>query len=101
MCNGFVVRDNTKGYGLNVEIEGYLPEKDEPTVIVDDVLTTGASVLRTASIVEGTGAKVVAVCVMVDREEGGRGILESCGYRVYPCFTLSEIREIKRKGKWT
>ena len=49
-------------------------------IIVDDVLTTGSSILSAAEAVEELEAQVSAVYVLVDRGEGGREALQQAGY---------------------
>jgi orotate phosphoribosyltransferase len=48
--------------------------------IVDDVLTTGGSVLKAIEAVEAAKCKVVKVIVLVDRGEGGSDKLKKEGY---------------------
>lgn len=48
---------------------GFEVEEGENILVVDDVLTTGTSVLETTAAVEGRKGKVVAVAVLVDRRE--------------------------------
>ena len=75
----FVVREETKGYGTNRRIEGHLKEGAR-VAILEDVLTTGGSVMKAIKAVEAAGAKVVKVIAIVDRDEGGRRMLEDAGY---------------------
>jgi orotate phosphoribosyltransferase len=48
---------------------GFEIEKNENILVVDDVLTTGGSILETTRAVEKHRGKVVAVAVLVDRRE--------------------------------
>ena len=88
----FYVRKESKGHGMQKRIEG--PELPDglPVLLVDDVLTTGGSLLAAAEAVrEDTGADVRGVIVLVDREEGGRERLEAAGLEVIPLFRRSEF----------
>jgi len=47
--------------------------------------------LKAIQAVEEEGGKVAFVLVLVDREEGGRGNIESKGYPVTSAFTRTEL----------
>ncbi len=49
---------------------GFLLNKDDRVLIVDDVLTTGGSIQETLRAIEPTGAQVVGVGVFIDRSAG-------------------------------
>jgi orotate phosphoribosyltransferase len=66
---GFMVRKEPKAHGRQRLIEGAV-KRDSHVVIVDDVVTTGSSVLKAIRAAEDEGAKVVKVYILVDREEG-------------------------------
>ncbi len=87
---GFIVRKEEKPHGSRRFIEGPLYEGDR-VVIVEDVITTGASSLKAISAAEGEGAIVKGVFCIVDREEGGRSFLEEKGYRVNAIFKRDDI----------
>ena len=75
----FIVREVAKEHGTMRQIEGHLKEGSR-VVIVDDVLTTGGSVLKAIEAVEEVKCKVVKVMVLVDRREGGSDRLKKEGY---------------------
>jgi orotate phosphoribosyltransferase len=60
-------------------------------VVIEDVITTGGSALRAAEAVQRAGAVVSGILALVDREEGGRDVLESHGFPVICLATLSEL----------
>jgi orotate phosphoribosyltransferase len=60
------------------------------TVVIDDVFTQGASVLKAVEAVEQAGAEVAAVSCIVDRLEGARERLAS-RYRYLPIFTIRDF----------
>lgn len=66
---GFFVRKQPKAHGLRVAVEGNVP-RDADVVIVEDVTTTGKSVLETIRALDGLGARVLGVVTVVDRGEG-------------------------------
>lgn len=75
----FIVREEPKAHGTRRKIEGHL-EKGMKVAIVDDVITTGGSVLKAIQAVEEEGCKVEKVIVIVDRMEGGSKDLIEHGY---------------------
>ena len=60
-------------------------------VVIEDVITTGGSALRAAEAIQQSGATVSGILALVDREEGGRAILEAQGFQVICLATLSEL----------
>src|SRR5688500_11104134 len=86
----FTVRKESKAHGTGKQIEGPLVSGDH-VVIVEDVITTGGSAGRAAEAVTRTGAIILGVLALVDREEGGREHLESLGFHVQALTTASEI----------
>ncbi len=83
------VRSEKKGYGLGKLVEGLVSGKK--ALIVDDVATTGGSVLRAASAVKEAGGEPVAVLVIIDREEGARSSVESQGLKFKSLIRASEL----------
>ncbi len=75
----FIVRDERKEHGTKRKIEGHLQEGYR-VVIVDDVITTGGSVIKAIEAAEEAGCEVVKVIVIVDRHEGGSDKLKDKGY---------------------
>ena len=76
---GFVVRDRPKSHGTTQIIEGHLPPNGRAAV-VDDVCSTGASLLRAIQAVEAEGCVVVKVAVILDRNAGGSQDIRNRGY---------------------
>jgi orotate phosphoribosyltransferase len=87
---GFIVRKEAKAHGLQNRIEGHLPEGAR-VVIVEDVLTTGGSVLQAIRVVEEAGAEVARVIGVVDRLEGARERFAAEGYPFTPIFTKADL----------
>jgi orotate phosphoribosyltransferase len=83
----FYVRKEPKGHGMGKRIEGPPLAPGARALIVDDVITTGGSILRARdALLEDAGAEVVGAMAVVDREEGGREALEKQGLRVISLF---------------
>ena len=66
----FIVRKETKDHGMQRMIEGPALEPGDKVIMVEDVITTGGSVLKAIKEVEKLGAKVVKTLCLVDRNEG-------------------------------
>ena len=89
--NAFIVRKEVKKHGTQKFIEGPL-QKNSRVVIVDDVVTTGNSLVNSIQKVKEEGCKVVAVIALVDRLEGAREAVESQNCQFSPIFTRDDIR---------
>jgi orotate phosphoribosyltransferase len=85
---GFFVRKQAKGHGSQSRVEGQVKAGDRVAVI-DDVLTTGGSVLQAIEEIEKLGACVVRVVCIVDRLQGAREALAKYDYR--PLFTIEDL----------
>lgn len=90
LVRAFTVRKEAKQHGTGRLIEGPMREGDR-VIIIEDVITTGGSALRAAEAVQRGGAEVSGILALVDREEGGRGVLEGQGFAVICLATLSEL----------
>ena len=85
----FIVRKEAKKHGMQKMIEGPALEKGDHVVIVEDVITTGGSVLQAIQEVEKLGAKVARVICLVDRSEGSSASLAP--YNFTPIFTVTDL----------
>lgn len=87
----FVIRKEPKKHGRGLQVEGNVEAGDE-VVIVDDVLTTGGSVIKAIDIAREAGLKILAVVVVLDRcEHNGRENVEKLGYPVYSLLTVKDF----------
>ena len=85
---GFFVRKQAKSHGSQERIEGVL-KPGMRVAVLDDVLTTGGSVLQAIGEIDKAGAHVVAVLCIVDRLEGARAALAQYDFR--PIFTIRDL----------
>jgi len=85
---GFFVRKEAKGHGAKQRVEGEVKSGDR-IAIIDDVLTTGGSVLQAIAEVEKIGATVLRIVCVVDRLQGAREAL--AGYDFRPLFTIRDF----------
>ena len=88
--DAFTVRKQPKTHGTGKRIEGCFAA-GSPVVVVEDVITTGGSAHEAIVAVESEGGQVLGVLAVVDREEGGRGVLERAGYAVEALVTASDL----------
>jgi orotate phosphoribosyltransferase len=88
----FIIRKEPKGHGKGLWIEGdKAVPKGTRVAIIEDVVTTGGSLLKAIKVAEDHGLKVVQALTLVDREEGGKEQLAEAGYALEAVFTRSEI----------
>jgi orotate phosphoribosyltransferase len=90
---GFIVRKQAKEHGTLSLVEGPVREGDR-AVIVEDVLTTGASSLKAIQAVREAGCVVERVLVVVDRGQGGVENLKKAGCRVEAIFSVDELLRV-------
>lgn len=90
LVRAFTVRKEAKQHGTGRLIEGPMREGDR-VVVIEDVITTGGSALKAADAVQRAGARISGIMALVDREEGGRAVLEGRGFEVACLATLSQL----------
>lgn len=88
----FLVRKEPKGHGTGQWIEGLssLPAGAK-VVVLEDVITTGASTLKAIERVRTEGLVPVGAFAVVDRLEGGRESVEATGVPVVSLFSRSDF----------
>ncbi|MFU8797616.1 MAG: orotate phosphoribosyltransferase [Gammaproteobacteria bacterium] len=83
-------RKEAKDYGTKKMIEGvYQP--GQSCLVIEDVVTTGTSILETIKDLEEAGLKVKNIVAILDREQGAKQILRDRGYEFSSLLTLNEI----------
>lgn len=96
-----IKRKEAKVYGTKKMIEG-IYTKGQNCLLVEDVITSGKSLLETIPEIEDEGITVSDIVVVLDREQGGKEMLEGKGYRVHTLFTISEVcKMLKEEGHLT
>ena len=85
-------RKTAKSYGTGKNVEGRW-SIGQTAVVIDDLITSGDSVLETIAAVKAAGLHVHDAVVLIDREQGGREMLAKQGYHVQPVMTLRQLLE--------
>lgn len=87
-----MIRKEKKGYGTSKLIEGDLLEGDN-VILVEDVTTTGGSLLKAINAITDNGGLVKKAFVVVDREEGAMETFANEGIVLEPLISVSEFFE--------
>jgi orotate phosphoribosyltransferase len=88
----FIVRKEVKGHGTGKRIEGPALSPEDRVVVVDDVITSGGSIIKAIEAVRSeVGCEVVKAIALVDRLEGGTENIEALGVKVDPIFTIKDF----------
>lgn len=88
--NAFSVRKATKEHGTGGRVVGAVNPGDR-VVVLEDVVTTGASVLQAVAAAREFGLEVLKVLVLVDRQEGGREAVLKEVPEVEAIYTLKDL----------
>ncbi|MXV62023.1 orotate phosphoribosyltransferase [Natronorubrum sp. JWXQ-INN-674] len=85
-----IARKQRKDYGTSNLVEGRL-EDGEEVVVLEDIVTTGTSLVDAIEALRDAGATVDRALVVVDREEGGRENVEDADVEMESLVTASEL----------
>lgn len=92
--SGLLVRKQSKGHGTGQYVEGMGNFRQGDSVaMLEDVVTTGGSLLTACARVADCGLNIAAVCCILDREEGGRQAIAEAGYNLLSLYTRKELLE--------
>ena len=86
-------RPEPKRYGTGQQIEGKW-EVGQWAVILDDLITSGDSLLQGIAFLKAAGLRVANAVVLIDREQGGREALEAQGYQLHRAMTIGQLLAI-------
>ncbi len=89
--DAFIVRKEPKGHGTGQWIESAGLAAGSPVVILEDVVTTGASTLRAIERAREGGLTVLHALGLVDRLEGGREAITATGVALDTLFTRRDF----------
>ena len=82
-------RQARKEHGVRKKIEGIL-ERNDRVLIIDDLITTGESVIESAEVVRDQGGVVNELVVLLDREQEGQQILRKNRIESHFLFKISD-----------
>lgn len=83
-------RKEAKEHGTKKTIEGPFVV-GENVLVIDDVITDGASKIEAIEPLKEAGLDVTDILVVLDREQGGAKIMEKAGYKLHSIFKLTEV----------
>ncbi len=83
-------RKEPKNYGTKQQIEGAFTPKQR-CLIIEDVVTSGTSILETATDLENAGLVIQDVVTLINRDQGGKENLAKRHITLHAALTLDEI----------
>jgi orotate phosphoribosyltransferase len=86
----FVVRKEVKQHGTMKPIEGPLAAPCK-VVIIDDVITTGGSIMKAIDAVKAVGCEVLLAICVLDRNAGAAEMMAKLGIAYRPLVTLADL----------
>ncbi len=95
----FFNRKEAKDHGEGGTLVGYVPQKSQEVVIIEDVITAGTAIRETMALLAPLeGVKVAAAFVMVDRKEKGQGeksaVQEVEAQFGFPVYSIADVYDI-------
>ncbi len=87
----FIVRKAVKAHGTQRLVEGPALSSGNRVVLVDDVATTGKSLVEAKQILDAMGVIVEKAIVIVDRNEGAQENLAKSGLSLESIFSLADL----------
>ncbi len=85
--------------GTQRQVEGKF-EPGQKVLVIDDVITTGASKLEAWEPLQAAGLVVKDVLVVIDREQGGAEVLAERGLTLHALAGITEVLEhLRASGK--
>lgn len=89
-------RREAKDYGTRQMIEGVYKTGDK-CLVVEDVVTTGGSVLETAKELKNVGVDVTDAVVLLDRGQGGTEMLMNNGVKLHSVLNIHTVLDVLLK----
>lgn len=88
---GLIVRKEPKKHGTMSYVEGPVLPQGSLVAVVEDVITSGASLLRAMDRIEAAGYRPVQALAILDRQEGGREAIRERGWDLQALFERGDL----------
>ena len=95
MVNALIVRKEAKGHGTQAWIEGLLPPEKTEITVLEDVITTGGSVLKAVEKLRDADYIVERVVTIVDRKEHDPFTFFDSGLELVSLFDIDDFQDEK------
>lgn len=90
--NTFIVRKTAKAHGMGRQIEGPAIPKNSKVILIDDVATSGGSLIEVLDILKQEGVLVSKAIVLIDRLEGAKEALAEKNCQLVSIFTRADFK---------
>lgn len=84
------VRKGARLHGRERRIEGVIAPGNR-VLLIDDLVTAGLSLLKTAKAITAEGGVVTDAVVLIDRQEGGKEKLEKNDIKLHALLNITEV----------
>ncbi len=91
------VRKSAKEYATKKYVEGIV-NKGDRVLVLEDVSTTGSSIIHAVEKLREVGAIVDKAIVFIDREQGAVDTLKEMGVDLIPIYRVTEIMDLLHDG---
>lgn len=89
--DSFIIRKTVKDHGTQNRIEGLPSVVNTRVVIIDDVVTTGDSIVKSIEICRDHRLTPIGAMALVDRGEGGKRKIKKAGVPFYSLFSIKDL----------
>lgn len=86
-------RKEVKNYGTGKLIEGKW-QVGQRVVLIEDLITSGKSIIQAIASLKAVGLQLQETLVLIDRQQGGREMLQAEGQQLHAIMTLRQLLAI-------
>jgi orotate phosphoribosyltransferase len=87
----FIVRKSAKEHGTQRQVEGPALKAGMKVILVDDVATSGKSLIEAKAVLDAMQVRIERAIVIVDRSEGAQENLRQAGIKLQSIFTIADL----------